>query len=54
MVSSFITACNFCDIPSAELPVLIRNYPLLQRNMLHAAVTRGKKFAILIGTGNPP
>ena len=31
------------------IPVLTQHYPMLQRNLLYTAVTRGKKLVVLVG-----
>ena len=32
------------------VPVLTQHYPLLQRNLIYTAVTRGKQLVVLVGT----
>jgi exodeoxyribonuclease V alpha subunit len=31
------------------IPVLTQHYPMLQRNLLYAGVTRGKRLVVLVG-----
>ncbi len=38
------------EYPAVILPLFTQHYPLLQRNLLYTAITRGKKLVILIGT----
>ncbi|WP_300673158.1 ATP-dependent RecD-like DNA helicase [Desulfoluna sp.] len=38
------------EYPAVVVPVTTQHYPLLQRNLLYTAMTRGKELVILIGT----
>ena len=38
------------EYPAVIIPLTIQHYPLLQRNLLYTAITRGRKLVILIGT----
>ena len=38
------------EYPAVVVPITTQHYPLLQRNLLYTAMTRGKKLVILIGT----
>jgi len=38
------------EFPAVIVPVLIQHYPLLQRNLIYTAVTRGKQLVVLVGT----
>ena len=38
------------EFPAVIVPVLTEHYPLLQRNLIYTAVTRGKELVILVGT----
>ena len=31
------------------IPVLTQHYPMLQRNLIYTAVTRGKRLVVLVG-----
>ena len=37
------------EYPAVVIPVLTQHYPMLQRNLLYTAVTRGKKLVVLVG-----
>jgi exodeoxyribonuclease V alpha subunit len=37
------------SIPPMVVPVLTQHYPMLQRNLLHTGVTRGKRLLVLVG-----
>lgn len=37
------------EYPAVIIPLTTRHYPLLQRNLLYTAVTRGRRLVILIG-----
>ena len=32
------------------LPLLTQHYPMLQRNLLYTAVTRGKRLVVIVGS----
>ena len=32
------------------VPVLMQHYPMLQRNLLYTAITRGRKLVVLVGS----
>lgn len=38
------------EYPAVVVPVTTQHYPLLQRNLLYTAMTRGKELVILVGT----
>jgi exodeoxyribonuclease V alpha subunit len=38
------------EYPAVIIPLTTQHYPLLQRNLLYTAITRGKELVILIGT----
>lgn len=38
------------EYPAVVIPLMEQHFPLLQRNLLYTAITRGKKLVILIGT----
>ena len=38
------------EYPAVIIPLMTQHFPLLQRNLLYTAITRGKKLVILIGT----
>ena len=37
------------EYPVIIIPVVTQHYPMLQRNLLYTAITRGEKLVILIG-----
>jgi exodeoxyribonuclease V alpha subunit len=37
------------EYPAVIIPVLTQHYPMLQRNLLYTAVTRGKRLVVLVG-----
>ena len=38
------------EFPCVVIPLHTQHYPMLQRNLLYTAVTRGKKLVVLVGT----
>jgi exodeoxyribonuclease V alpha subunit len=38
------------EFPAVIVPLLMQHFPLLQRNLLYTAVTRGKKLVVLVGS----
>ena len=38
------------EFPAVVVPVLMQHYPLLQRNLIYTAVTRGKQLVVIVGT----
>ncbi|MFZ5569440.1 MAG: ATP-dependent RecD-like DNA helicase [Thermodesulfobacteriota bacterium] len=38
------------EYPAVIIPLVTQHYPLLQRNLLYTAVTRGKQLVVLIGS----
>ncbi len=38
------------EYPAVVIPLLSQHHPLLQRNLLYTAITRGKKLVIIVGT----
>jgi len=38
------------EYPAVVIPLMPQHYPLLQRNLLYTAITRGKKLVIIVGT----
>lgn len=38
------------EYPAVILPLMSMHYPMLQRNLLYTALTRGKRLVVLIGT----
>ena len=38
------------EYPAVVIPLMEQHFPLLQRNLLYTAITRGKQLVILIGT----
>ena len=36
--------------PAVVIPVMTQHYPLLQRNLLYTAVTRGRKLVVVVGS----
>jgi exodeoxyribonuclease V alpha subunit len=37
------------EYPAVVIPVLTQHYPMLQRNLLYTAITRGKQLVVLVG-----
>ncbi len=37
------------EYPAVVIPLMTQHYPMLQRNLLYTAMTRGKKLVILVG-----
>jgi len=38
------------EYPAVIVPLTLQHYPMLQRNLLYTAISRGKKAVVLIGT----
>jgi exodeoxyribonuclease V alpha subunit len=38
------------EYPAVVVPIMTQHFPLLQRNLLYTAITRGKKMVVLIGS----
>ncbi len=38
------------EFPAVIIPLLTQHFPLLQRNLLYTAVTRGKRLVVLVGS----
>jgi len=39
-----------CEFPAVVVPLLTQHFPLLQRNLLYTAVTRGRRLVVLVGS----
>ncbi len=39
------------EYPAVVIPVTTQRYPMLQRNLVYTAVTRGKRLVVLVGQG---
>jgi exodeoxyribonuclease V alpha subunit len=37
------------EYPAVVIPLMIQNYPMLQRNLVYTGVTRGKRLVVIIG-----
>ena len=37
------------EYPAVVIPISSQHYPMLQRNLLYTAVTRGKRLVVLVG-----
>ena len=37
------------EFPAVVVPVLTQHYPMLQRNLLYTAITRGRKLVVVVG-----
>ena len=37
------------EYPAVVIPLLTQHYPMLQRNLLYTAITRGKRLVVLVG-----
>ena len=38
------------EFPAVVVPVRMQHYPMLQRNLLYTAITRGRKLVVLVGS----
>ena len=38
------------EFPAVVVPVLTQHYPMLQRNLLYTAITRGRRLVVVIGS----
>ena len=38
-----------CEYPAVVIPVTTQHYPMLQRNLIYAGITRGRKLVVLVG-----
>ncbi|MDA1129739.1 MAG: ATP-dependent RecD-like DNA helicase [Chloroflexi bacterium] len=38
------------EYPAVVIPVMTQHYPLLQRNLLYTAISRGRKLVVLVGS----
>src|SRR5215210_5716749 len=38
------------EYPAVVVPVHTQHFPMLQRNLLYTAMTRGKRLVVLVGT----
>ena len=38
------------EYPAVIIPLTTHHYPMLQRNLLYTAITRGKKLVVIVGT----
>ncbi|MBW1892749.1 MAG: ATP-dependent RecD-like DNA helicase, partial [Deltaproteobacteria bacterium] len=38
------------EYPAVIVPLMTHHYPMLQRNLLYTAITRGKQLVVLVGT----
>ena len=37
------------EYPAVVIPITTQHYPMLQRNLIYTAVTRGKRLVVLVG-----
>jgi exodeoxyribonuclease V alpha subunit len=37
------------EYPAVVIPLTTQHYPMLQRNLLYTAVTRGKRLLVIVG-----
>ena len=37
------------EYPAVVIPLSTQHYPMLQRNLIHTGVTRGKRLVVLVG-----
>jgi exodeoxyribonuclease V alpha subunit len=37
------------EYPAVVIPLTTQHYPILQRNLLYTAVTRGKRLVVIVG-----
>ena len=38
------------EFPAVVVPLLTQHYPMLQRNLLYTAVTRGRRLVVVVGS----
>ena len=38
------------EFPAVVIPVLTQHYPMLQRNLLYTAITRGRRLVVVVGS----
>ena len=38
------------EFPAVVVPLLTQHYPMLQRNLLYTAITRGRKLVVVVGS----
>ena len=38
------------EFPAVVVPVLTQHYPMLQRNLLYTAITRGRRLVVVVGS----
>jgi exodeoxyribonuclease V alpha subunit len=38
-----------CEYPAVVIPLTTQHYPMLQRNLIYTAVTRGKRLVVIVG-----
>ena len=38
------------EFPAVAVPLLTQHYPILQRNLLYTAITRGRKLVVVVGS----
>jgi exodeoxyribonuclease V alpha subunit len=38
------------EYPAVIIPMVTQHYPLLQRNLLYTAITRGRRLVVIVGT----
>ena len=41
---------QWSEFPAVVVPVLTQHYPMLQRNLLYTAITRGRKLVVVVGS----
>ena len=37
------------EFPAVVVPLLTQHYPMLQRNLLYTAITRGRRLVVVVG-----
>ena len=40
------------EFPAVVVPLLTQHYPMLQRNLLHTAITRGRRLVVVVVVGS--
>ena len=38
------------EFPAVVVPLLTQHYPMLQRNLLYTAITRGRRLVVVVGS----
>jgi exodeoxyribonuclease V alpha subunit len=47
--ASGVVAGEGSDYPAVVIPLTTQHYPMLQRNLIYTAVTRGRRLVVIVG-----